>query len=632
MDLNNARSSRTVPIKPLIKLKGVPHGKQLAVLKDDGCNTNVISKSFVEANRHLLTLRHEPSLISHSDKDYTETSEEVVVDTEIELGTHSYRSNWIVANCRYDLILGMPWHEATNPSVDYVAKTVTIEGKALPSSLDAVSKVTIGNIGVKKFRSLLRNKKKHSETFVVLQVNTSSVAHLQKAKSKGHRTADTEIKALLEEFHDLFTDELPPGLPPKRSVDHVIEVEDDKKPPNRPIFQLSPAELLPTKDYLIDLLNKGKIRPNRSLYGAPLFFVKQKGKLRGVIDYRALNSIRKPNNTPIPRTDEMFDRLGRAVYFSKLDLKSGFQQIRVAPEDVEKTAFNTKYGHYEFLVMPMGLRNSPATIQTLRNEIFYDEIDDYVVIYLDDILIYSNSREEHLQHLRTVLTKLRENRLFVLFLDKDKYHVMETETEFLGLMVGTNRIKIGDDRKEIIKTWPVPTNLTEWRGFIGLLKFFRRFIKNLSETAAPLTNLTRKGKGIKDWDESCDSAFATLKERLVTAPIMTAPNWERPFICHTDASQLAVGGTLTQRNENGEEKVISYISRGLSPTEENYSANDRELLGLVYFLKRFRCYLEGSSFEVRAENQVLKTFSARLTSAGGKRGGSSSWDNLESLQ
>lgn len=185
---------------------------------------------------------------------------------------------------------------------------------------------------------------------------------------------------------------------------------------------------------------------------------------------------------------------------------------------------------------------------------------------------------------------------------------MKTETEFLGLIVGKSGIKIGDDRKKLVRDWPTPSNITEFRSFLGLVQFFRRFIKDFSRIAIPLTNLTRKNANIGNWNNDCDTAFAALKEHLISAPIMRAPDWSRAFRCHTDASQLAVGGTLTQRDDAGSEYVISFFSKRLSPAEENYSANDRELLGLVYFLQRFRCYLEGTEFEVLTDNQVLKHF------------------------
>jgi hypothetical protein len=210
-----------------------------------------------------------------------------------------------------------------------------------------------------------------------------------------------------------------------------------------------------------------KIRPSKSPYGAPLFFVKDGNKpLRGVVDYRALNRITKRNNAPLPRSDEMFDRLGGARVFSKLDLKTGFHQIRLRPEDIEKTAFNTKYGQFEYLVMPMGLCNAPATFQTLMNNIFYDCIDDFLVVYMDDLLIFSKNEEDHMRHVEMVLQRLREHKLYV---SPKKCVFMSTEIEFLGFIVGKDGLRVDPKKIEVIENWPRPTRITEGPSFLGLV-------------------------------------------------------------------------------------------------------------------------------------------------------------------
>lgn len=213
-----------------------------------------------------------------------------------------------------------------------------------------------------------------------------------------------------------------------------------------------------------------------------------------MVDYRALNRITKRNNAPLPRCDEMFDRLGEATVFSKMDLKVGFHQIRVQASDVEKTAFNTKYGQFEYLVMPMGLCNAPATFQSLMNRIFYNCIDVFLVVYMDDLLIFSKNEADHLEHLDIVLSRLQDEELYV---SPSKCDFMTKETEFLGMIVGGDGVKVSPEKVVAVQNWPKPCSLTELRGFIGLLQFFRRFIKDFSKIAAPLTSLSRKGKGIQ---------------------------------------------------------------------------------------------------------------------------------------
>lgn len=301
----------------------------------------------------------------------------------------------------------------------------------------------------------------------------------------------------------------------------------------------------------------------------------------------------------------MLDKVGQATIFTKMDMKTGFHQIRIKPEDIEKTAITIRYGLFEFLVMPMGLCNAPATFQSLMNSIFFDFMDLFVVVYIDDLLIFSKTKEEHLKHLELVLERLEEHELYI---GKNKCAFMQESVEFLGLKISKNGISIEEDKKKAIKDWPKPSSISEIRSFIGLLQFFRRFIRRFSEIAAPLTNLTRKNSGIQHWDSTCDTAFQTLKTCLISAPILMAPDWKSPFRCHVDAMQTAVGGTLTQLDHLKQERVIAYFSKRLNAAEENYTSNERELLGLVYFLKRFRCYLEGSDFEVITDNQVLSHF------------------------
>ena len=243
-------------------------------------------------------------------------------------------------------------------------------------------------------------------------------------------------------------------------------------------------------------MKKGKIRPSRSPYGAPLFFEKDGNKpLRGVVDYRALNRITKRNNAPLPRSDEMFDRLGGARAFSKLDLKTGFHQIRLRAEDIEKTAFNTKYGQFEYLVTPMGLCNAPATFQTLMNNIFYDCIDEFLVVYMDDLLIFSKNEEDHLRHVEEVLKRLRDHELYV---SPKKCMLMRKLKEFLDFIVGEDGLRVDPRKLEVIQNWPRPANITEIRSFLGLVQFFRRFIAKFSEIAIPLTNLTKKNQSISN--------------------------------------------------------------------------------------------------------------------------------------
>lgn len=259
---------------------GTVAGQQVNVLKDDGCNTNVMSTSFVNKNRHLLNIAKKSAIINHSNSKTTEKASEIVLETEVEIGPLKYRSNWIVADCRYDILLGMPWHVHCKPSIDYETGELKTGNVILPTHKDSSRTIKVQNIVVKKFRSLLRKKKRNSADFIVFRLTSVNSTLLSPGISK-NESEDGDIKALKEEFSTVFRSDLTHGLPPRREVDHKIENEENSTAPHTDIFQLSPAELLATKEYITDLLRKGKIRPSKSPCGAPLCFVKQKGTAAG---------------------------------------------------------------------------------------------------------------------------------------------------------------------------------------------------------------------------------------------------------------------------------------------------------------------------------------------------------------
>lgn len=336
--LDYTATDGSLPVDCLIVLRGCLEGIKADVLKDDGCSTNVISRDFALRHANVLDIRDSEMTITHSKRGSEEKSLQIAVGARIQIGGHDYLSNWAIADCRHDVLLGMPWHKSCAPTVDYCTPAVQVDGEWLPVKERSQGRVTVTSLGVKKFRSLLR-KRGHREDFEVYQlVPQHKQVAFQSDDRREKKPEEEGLKRLLSRYAKVFREDLPAGLPPKRDVDHAIETDLTAKPPLRPLYQLSPAELVAVKDYTVDLMRKGKIRRSKSPYGASLFFVKEKGKLRAVVDYRALNRMTKRNNTPLPRPDEMFDRLGDSCYFSKLDLKTGFHQIRVRPQDVEKTA------------------------------------------------------------------------------------------------------------------------------------------------------------------------------------------------------------------------------------------------------------------------------------------------------
>ncbi|KAL9258971.1 Retrovirus-related Pol polyprotein from transposon 17.6-like protein, partial [Drosera capensis] len=363
-------------------------------------------------------------------------------------------------------------------------------------------------------------------------------------------------------------------------------------------YRMALAELKELKTQLEELLEKGYIRPSVSPWGAPVLFVKKKdGSMRLYIDYRELNKITIKNRYPLPRIDDLFDQLQGASVYSKIDLRSGYHQLCIKAEDISKTVFRTRYGHYEFMVMPFGLTNAPAVFMDLMNRVFKPYLGHFVVVFIDDILVYSRDHREHEEHLRTTLKTLRENELYAKF---KKCEFLLTEVALLGHVISGEGVKVDPKKIEAITEWSRPTNMTEVRSFLGLAGYYRRFVEGFSKIAIPLSKLTRKSTKF-DWTEKCENAFQELKDRLTSAPILALPSGEEGFCIYSDASKQGLGYVLMQHD-----KVITYASRQLKPYEINYPTHDLELAAVVFSLKIWRHYLYGVSCRIYTDHKSLK--------------------------
>ncbi|KAL2225718.1 UNVERIFIED_CONTAM: Transposon Tf2-12 polyprotein, partial [Sesamum indicum] len=394
------------------------------------------------------------------------------------------------------------------------------------------------------------------------------------------------IKKLLMEFEDVMPDELPRKLPPKRAVDHEIELVPGTRPPARAPYRMSQPELVELRKQLKDMLESGIIKPAKSPYGAPVLFQKKAdGSLRLCCDYRALNKITVKNKYPIPLVADCFDRLSGANYFTKIDLRSGYWQVRVKEGDEAKTTVVTRYGAFEFLVMPFGLTNAPATFSTLMNQVLHGFLDEFVVVYLDDIVIYSRTLAEHEDHLRQVLTRLREHELYVKV---SKCSFARETISFLGHIVERGRIRMDPKKVQAIEEWRPPSDVHDLRSFLGLANYYRRFVKDYSAIAWPLTDLLKKTE-TWNWTPQCQVAFDDLKRAMVTDPVLALPDMSKPFLVETDASDFALGGVLMQDGH-----PIAFESRKLKDAERRYSVHEKELLAVVHCVRLWRHYLLGS--------------------------------------
>ena len=357
---------------------------------------------------------------------------------------------------------------------------------------------------------------------------------------------------VVNKFFDVFPEDLP-GLPPDREIEFEIELAPGTEPISIVLYRMAPAELKELKVQMEELLSKGFVKTSTSPWGAPVLFVKKKdGSLRLCIDYRQLNQVTIRNQYLFPRIDDLFDHLQGAKVFSKIDLRSGYHQLKVRREDVPKTAFKTRYGHYEFLVMPFGLTNAPAAFMDLMNRVFGPYLDKFVIVFIDDILVYSSSKEEHAEHLRIILQTLREHQLYAKFI---KCQFWLDRVAFLGHVVSAEGISVDPQKIEAIVDWKPPTNITEVRSFLGLAGYYRKFVEGFSKIATPLTKLTGKEEKFI-WSEACQNSFDELKQRLTTAPVLTLPSGSEGFTVYCDASKQGLGCVLMQHD-----RVIAYASR-----------------------------------------------------------------------
>ncbi|GKV24406.1 hypothetical protein SLEP1_g34021 [Rubroshorea leprosula] len=394
-----------------------------------------------------------------------------------------------------------------------------------------------------------------------------------------------------------FVDELS-ELPPNREVEFSIDLVPGIAPISKAPYRMAPTKLKELKEQLQELLDKGFIRPSVSPWGAPVLFVKKKdGTMRLCIDYRELNKVTVRNRYLLPRIDDLFDQLVGAQVFSKIDLRSGYHQLKIKGEDIPKSAFRTCYRHYEFLVMPFGLTNAPAAFMDLMNRVFKPYLDKFVVVFIDDILVYSRSIAEHEEHLRLVLQVLREKKLYAKL---KKCEFWLNSVAFLGHVVSKDGISVDPEKVKAVVEWSRPTNVTEVRSFLGLAGYYRRYVEGFSRIAIPLTQLTQKGVKF-EWTDECEQSYQELKSRLVSAPILTIPDDNGGFTIFSDASMKGLRCVLMQHG-----KVVAYASRQLKPYERNYPTHDLELAAVVFALKIWRHYLYGERCEIFTDHKSLK--------------------------
>jgi len=539
------------------------------------------------------------------------------------------RREFLVAELhKDDIVLGMPWCSERIEAVDFRKGEIALRGAQ--DVLDIWKPVEEAERELRREMKNLLEVKTVEERFEELsnpdkslraQLNVMYAEHGARVKQRALEATMQQQKAgqsaaeenntpdlvqlrakLLKEFADVFPSELPDGLPPDRGHALRIELQPGAKPAPRRPTRINNRHTAFEDKWVKENLKKQFIRPSKSQYAAPHFFVDKPdsattGEYRGVTDFRELNRVTRPEEAGVPHAQTLFDKLQGKKYFTKIDLRTGFYQILIAEEDRHKTAFLTSQGLFEYNVLPMGLRNSPAVFMRLMNDTFRD-CAGYVMVFLDDIVVYSDSLEDHERHVRAALQKLREQRLFAKL---SKSAICQREVEFLGHWVGHKGMRVMEDKIAAVRDWPTPTNISELRAFLGLAGYYRRFVKDFSRIALPLTELTRNVTHQKlgdKWGAKEQTAFEQLQRALQHTPLLTLPDSKKEFIVHCDASGHSVGAVLQQEQGNGLQP-IAYLSKKMDGAQTRYPVHEQELLAIITALTTWRHYLEGTALPVR---------------------------------
>ncbi|GJY03401.1 putative nucleotidyltransferase, ribonuclease H [Tanacetum coccineum] len=533
-------------------------------LFDSGADYSFVSTTFIP----LLGL--DPSNLGFKYKIEIASGQLVEIDKvikgcKLEIEGHVFDIDLIpFGHGSFDVIIGMDWFSNFKAEIICHEKVVRI-----PPPDDKVLRV-VGERSDEKARLLM--------------------------SAKASDKKQEEI-VMVRDFPEVFPDDLS-GLPPIREIEFRIELTPRAMPVEKSPYRLAPSELEELLGQLKELQDKGFIRPSSSPWGAPVLFGKKKdGSFRMCIDYRELNKLTVKNRYPLPKIDDLFDQLQGSQFFSKIDLRSGYHQLKVHEGDIPKTMFRTRYGHFEFTVMPFGLTNAPAIFIDLMNRVCRLYLDKFVIVFIDDILIYSKTQEEHVEHLRLVLELLKKEKLYAKF---SKCEFWLREVQFLRHVINGNGIHVDPSKIEAVKNWKAPRTPTEVRSFLGLAGYYRRFIENFSKIAKSLTILTQKSKTF-NWGEEQEYAFQTLKDKLCNAPVLALPDGSEDFVVYCDASGIGLGCVLMQRG-----KVIAYASRQLKIHENNYTTHDLELGAVVFALKIWRHYLYGTKSVIYTDHKGLQ--------------------------
>jgi predicted aspartyl protease len=563
-------------------------------LIDTGCSTrSLISKR--AATRLSLAPQACSDTFLMADGTTASCLGQVSVRIKIQRHTFTVRAFVTDMNDSFDLILGQQWLHDHQAIIDFRRESITLKkGRtactliapsehAAPHATSRKKKARTKPVSVATVAKHLRKGGKVYE--FVLTPSGDAKPQDADATSSAPNAHQDRISRLKAKFRDRFVDELPAGQKgPQAPV--MITQEPGTQPVYTPPYRASPREIAEMRTQVSEGMAAGRIRVSNSPYGSSVLFVaKPDGSLRMCIDYRRLNKSTIKQRHPVPRIDDLLDQFGDAKVFSLIDLKAGYAQVRLHPDDIPKTAFNTPFGHFEYTVTPFGLANAPSMFSKLMQDILRPVLGTFATIYMDDCLCFSRTAEEHEEHLAQVLQLLRDHDLYA---NAKKCTLFTHRIKYLGHIIDQNGISVDPAKTAKLKDWPAPTTLKELQSFLGLCNYFRRFVPSYSDVARPLTRLTGKNAFHQPLTEPETKAFESLKAALVSPPVLAIPSFDKPFEVYTDASEYACGAVLVQ-----DRRPVAYMSHLFDSAEQNYPTHDRECLGIVSAYREWRCYLEG---------------------------------------
>jgi Reverse transcriptase (RNA-dependent DNA polymerase)/RNase H-like domain found in reverse transcriptase/Integrase zinc binding domain/Chromo (CHRromatin Organisation MOdifier) domain len=610
-------------------------------LLDSGATGLFVDLDFVKRNRINTRQLTRPIPVNNVDGTTNESGPiREVVDLVLTYDGHNERTVFAVTGIgKQDIIIGFPWLKEHNPEVDWTAGKVKMsrcpercntckeERKIQRVNNERIAACRTGPFPHASVEDGMDEDDEDEEigeyeagdkifaaTILPLPQEIRATGNFSQRLAEAHFRNSTPksfsdiVPNYLHDFQDVFAKESFDALPERKQWDHAIELVPDPKLANCKVYPMSVSEQEELDRFIAENLKSGRIRPSKSPMASPCFFIKKKdGSLRLIQDYRTLNAITVKNRYPLPLISELVNKLRNAKYFTKLDVRWGYNNVRIKQGDEWKAAFRTNRGLFEPLVMMFGLTNAPATFQTMMNDIFADLIaEGKVCVYLDDILIFTADLEEHKRITRLVLQRLREHQLF---LKPDKCEFEKKRIEYLGLIISEGRIEMDPVKVAGVAEWPKPTSKKEVQQFVGFANFYRRFIQDYSKVARPLFDLT--GKAEFKWGEDQDEAFNELRRRITSTPILIFPNENKPFRIEADSSDVASGAVLSQQSDSDDKwHPVAFYSKSLSAVERNYDIYDKEMLAVIRAMEEWRHFLEGAkyTFEVWTDHKNLEYF------------------------